>query len=249
MGQNNDRWNAGSAKQLAGEVVTLIAFISTPDNSWNDKDKEAIIEELVEGETWLSEQAHNWGVDLRFKQYLLNNGNDIVFNKIEKLTAKDKRRGSWVYRTLKKLGYRNSKQAYAELKEKYKCDNFQVIVLANKKGHPYAMRYAKGKSKRKKLVEGLIIFPEFENGVQMTVAATHAHELLHLYGAWDLYEHFAQTLDRHQKAQELYPDDIMLKVDYSITNLNVNKLTAWLVGWNQEEEEIFEWFRPSNYSK
>jgi len=83
----------------------------------------------------------------------------------------------------------------------------------------------------------------------MPVTSIIAHEILHIYGAWDLYTTYAQTREKQTKATELYPDDIMLRVGYDMEILKVDRLTAWLLGWNTQEEEIFEWFRPGDYSK
>jgi hypothetical protein len=71
-----------------------------------------------------------------------------------------------------------------------------------------------------------------------------AHEVLHLYGAWDLYNSYVQTHDVASKAQQLFPNDIMLRTSYNLAELQVDALTAWRIGWSDKKESWYEWFRP-----
>ena len=245
--QNNDRWRAGSAKDLSGEVLYLVCYISTPGDSWSKQEKDEMLSKVCDAENWLTLQAEKFSVGITFENVLLNEGNDIIFDTIEPGLALGKERVDWVFRVLKKLGYKNAKQAYRRIKKKYETDNNVVLIMSKVGGRSYSMRYAKGYSKKKYFMEGAIIYHNYPNGALIPLAAVIAHELLHLYGAWDLYTTYAQTIERQQKAQELYPNDIMLRVDHNNNSLNINNLTAWLIGWNKKQEDIFEWFRPSDY--
>jgi hypothetical protein len=77
--------------------------------------------------------------------------------------------------------------------------------------------------------------------------STIAHELLHLYGAWDLYHDpvkprnsYSQT--RH--AERLFPRDIMLESNPSIHSLTITDLTAWRLGCLSSVPAWFEYFAP-----
>lgn len=247
--QNNDRWNAGSGKKLTGSVVSLICFISTPEENWTDTEKKNAVTEIAESESWLIEQAKQYNADVSFKHSIINDGKDLKFSTIEPGKASGNERVDWIYRTIIKLGYKNSKQAYKKLKRSYKADNIHVILMAKGKGRSYSMRYAKGFNKKKYMLEGMINYHMYLNSAPVPIAAVTSHELLHLYGAWDLYTTYAQTSDRQQKATELYPNDIMLRVDHNLNSLEINNLTAWLIGWNHEKEDLFEWFRPTDFRK
>ena len=249
MSQNNDKWKAGSAKQFSGDIITLVCFISTPNNPWLETDKTDMLSKLTESDRWFSSQAKKFNVNIAPKYYVLNKSEDIQFEVIEPGMATGKESIDWVYRTMQKLGFKNSKQAYKKLRKKYKADNIQILLFAKAKGRPYSMRYAKGVNKKMYFLEGLLVFNEYNNGAPMPISAVIAHETLHIYGAWDLYSTYAQTIDRQQKARELYPNDIMLRVDHNINTIEINNLTAWLIGWNIYQEDIFEWFRPSDYKK
>ena len=244
-GQNNDRWTAGSSKQLTGNVVNLVCFISTTENPWDERNKVIILKEIESSNDWITDQSKYYNISLNISNEVIDK--EVVFDKIQAGTGSGNERVDWIYQTMIKLGYRNSKQAYRKLLKKYSADNIQVIVIANENGRPYSMRYAKGMNRKKYFMEGLILYKNYDNGAKLPIEAVTSHELLHLYGAWDLYKTYAQSKDRERKAYELYPNDIMVRVDHSTQNLNIDKLTAWLIGWNTIEPRDFEWFRPKDF--
>jgi len=247
--QPNDRWHTGSAKDLRGNVLTLYVFLETTTNPWTAEEKQAKLNELSIAQQWLISQANTWGVPLNFTSKPLGKAASLQFENIPKATGSGTERTDWALEILKKSGYRNARQAYRKISRQSGFDNIQLLFFAKAGGISYAMRFASNFRKRKFFMESVMLFQRYDNDAQMPVAAIIAHEILHLYGAWDLYTTYAQTADRHQKAQELFPDDIMLRVGYELNHLKVDDLTAWLVGWNKTEQPIFEWFRPVDFKR
>ena len=247
--QPNDSWKAGSALSLTGNATSLYCFIETAENRWTETEKADALQALTEAQNWLVQQAACWDVDLSFQNFALQQDATFVFPSIEKGTGSGKESVDWVNRILKKAGFRNAKKAYKALSTAVGNKNIHLLVFAKADGTSYAMRFARGMRKKKYFVEGVLLYQHYGNGVPVPLAAVGAHEILHLYGAWDLYTTYAQTADRHAKAIEHFSDDIMLRVDYDIQRLQVDRLTAWLLGWNTQEEAFFEWFRPSDFKR
>ena len=248
IAQPNDSWKAGSAYQLFGQSNTVYCFIETADNPWTETEKKASLLALQEAQSWLVQQANRWNTALSFKNHALAS-EAIVVPAISKGTGSGTERVDWVQQIVCELGYRNAKHAYKHLRRKFGNKNIQLIIFARADGTSYAMRFAKGMRKKKFFLEGILLYQQYSNASAMPTAAVIAHELLHLYGAWDLYTTYAQTADRHAKAIELYPNDIMLRVDFRLETLQIDQLTAWLIGWNKQEEAVFEWFRPSDFKR
>lgn len=246
--QPKDDWQAGSAYQLCGKTSTLYCFIETADNPWTEAEKEASLSALQQAQNWLMHQAGKWHVSLTFQNHALTS-EAIVVPTIAEGTGSGKERVDWVHQLVNDLGYSNTKSAYRKLRRKYGNKNLQLIIFARANGTSYAMRFANGMRKKKFFLEGILLYQQYSGGSAMPTAAVLAHELLHLYGAWDLYTTYAQTADRHAKAIEHYPNDIMLRVDFRLENLQVDQLTAWLIGWNKNEEASFEWFRPADFQR
>ena len=247
--QPNDRWHAGSATDLKGEVLSLYVFLEATTNPWTAEEKQVKLNDLSIAQQWLISQANTWGVPLEFSTKPLGKAASLQLENIPTGTGSGSERTDWAMEILKKSGFRNARQAYRKISRQTGFDNIQLIIFAKAGGISYAMRYAKNFKKRKFFMESVMLYERYDNDAPMPVSAIIAHEILHLYGAWDLYTTYAQTADRHQKAQELFPDDIMLRVGYELNQLKVDDLTAWLVGWNKTEQPIFEWFRPEDFKQ
>ncbi len=65
------------------------------------------------------------------------------------------------------------------------------------------------------------------NGKSRDMAATLAHEIMHLYGGEELYTSRA----RYEMAMKLYKNDIMCLEARDLRLLNVGGFTAYAVGW------------------
>lgn len=70
-----------------------------------------------------------------------------------------------------------------------------------------------------------------------------SHEILHQFGAWDLYYGESQTETSAQRAKELFPNSVMINTWRNHNFLEVDELTAWRIGWAAYEEEYSE-FNP-----
>jgi hypothetical protein len=80
------------------------------------------------------------------------------------------------------------------------------------------------------LAERMICFTRYPDG-RPTAAATYAHEILHLFGAGDLYFPYDRASHRKEMARRYFPDDVMRRVDYDMSRLTVGPFTAFRVGW------------------
>ena len=78
----------------------------------------------------------------------------------------------------------------------------------------------------------MICFSRYPDG-RLTAAATYAHEILHVFGAGDLYFPYDGDGKRKAEARRLFPNDVMFRVDYKLDRLNVGPFTAYRIGWTQ----------------
>ncbi len=164
----------------------------------------------------------------------------IILDNIPVGTASGNEPTNLVDIVLKKVGYNSVSKFSDWIKYNTNSDNYLVLIIANKKGNGYALPYPKGADK-KYLVEGTILYKRYLDN-QSLLSSSIAHEILHLFGAWDLYETFQQPKSREDKARELFPNDIMHRVSYDIDELKIDKLTAWLVGISSFKEDWYDWF-------
>jgi hypothetical protein len=108
----------------------------------------------------------------------------------------------------------------------------------------YATPFKEGIDENNFFIEGSIVYRYYPSGAEL-YAATIAHETMHLYGAWDLYNTSAQIHDVSAKSKQLFPNDVMYRVAYNIGEQQVYGLTAWRIGWNEKKEPWYDWFKPA----
>ncbi len=238
-------WRSGSAKEFRNKVFTVVLFVSTEDDNWNIKEKDGLINQLHEAEIWLKNQAEHYSVSLKFASSILGYDQDIKLAALKRGTASGKEPVDWVSVVLKQAGYAGNVKFYNKTMAENNCDNLQLIIFVKGKGTSYSMAYSSKMNKELYFLEGSVLYEKYWNDEKI-YTATIAHELLHLYGAWDLYKTFAQSDEAAEKAKKLWPQSIMRMVSYDINELNVDELTAWLVGWTDTAKNWYESFRPAN---
>ena len=66
--QSVGKWRAGSARQIDGNVYTLICFVSEPMMFGRPKRKQEMMKKIDNSQLWLQQQAKRYGVDVRFEE-------------------------------------------------------------------------------------------------------------------------------------------------------------------------------------
>ena len=244
-GQSNDKWRAGSALSLTGKTYVLTVFIS--EKEWRYDEKLKIINEVYGAEGWLVGQAKNYGKSISFMGGNYGLVETVIMDNIVSGTASGNEPKGIVSSVLKKIGYSNSMQFVDWVKKNTNCSNSLVLIIANKDGIGYALPYSTNMDQEKYFLEGSIVYKNYSVNLPLC-SSQIAHEILHLFSAWDLYKTLDQGKDREYKAKQIFPNDVMLRVSYDINELKVDKLTAWLVGLSSYSEDRYEWFRP-NYAR
>ena len=239
-----DESRDGSASKLKGKVYTLSCFVSGNDDEWSDKEKTKMLDLLEESQRWIRKQALKYKVTVDFNE----SGNfgldkDIKFQEIVRGTASGNEPVDWVSKVLYKVGYKSTLDLVKWVENNTDAENIQVIIFVKGRGNGYAMASNSRMDKEKYFVEGAVLYEKYNDGKELA-SSSIAHEILHLYGAWDFYKAFNQTEANEERAKKLYPNSIMLRTSYNIDELNVDEITAWLIGWNNNPEPWFESFRP-----
>lgn len=228
--------STGSAKRLIGKNLVLSIFISEPSSPWQQEAKDEIFDMIYEAEDWLEEQANLYSKKIYFNNEAFGLEEDIVLDYIPPTDGEF----NWVKEAGKIIGYPSIKQLYRTVKED--SNNFIVLLFANKEGRSFALPYEKGLDSEY-FLEGSILYKAFEG--ETINPATIAHEILHLYGAWDLYSEDGDN-SLESLAREKMSGDIMLELKPDIFENAVKELTAYLVGWKEEEKDWYDIFRPKN---
>lgn len=241
--------NMGIAKTLRGRFHVLIVFIA--EQHWDTEDKKQYLENVVIAEEWLIKQAKRYGVnDLSFKNTFAGLDYDIIIDKIcngEASEIEKMRVGSNVFQ---KLGYKSMKEyAYGIKKEFPDCQNFVALFCCNKPGTGYSEASYYGADDKTFLEWGILYTKYIDERYDDWIPANIAHELLHLLGAWDLYEMPGFTREQAEFAKKTFKNEIMRQTYRNFDELEIGPLTAWRIGLTDKQEDWFYDYAPEYYKK
>jgi len=227
------------------DIYILSCFISDSNNEWSYDEKMDIFNKYHEAVNWLKNQALRYNITVNFEGGNFGLNTDIKLSNIEYGSGRGNEDVNMVSRVLKKIGYDNSLSFYNWVMGNTKCRNALVLIFVKGKGTGYAMAFeTKDMNEDYYFVEGVMLYESYLNGNKLA-SSSIAHEILHLFGAWDFYKTFQQTQDKEDKAKELFPNSIMLRTSFNINELYIDDVTAWLIGWKSNTETWYDWFNPS----
>jgi hypothetical protein len=202
--------------------------------------------------SWLQRQAVKWKTSaINFEVVNIGLEKDITvdhidhafdMNKIRKL------RTHWATFALNAAGYAKVFPFYDTLKAAHKADNVVVLVFANENGRSYAQPTVEQivKFSKEFFLEGAVVYKTGYNGQDM-YSGTVIHELLHLFGAWDMYLSETRSSDIDRQIKGAFQHSIMLNDhDNNINQFNIDQMTAWCIGWTKSYWPWYEMFRTSN---
>ena len=205
-----------------------------------------MLRKLNESLLWLKKQASRYNVSVNFDKrgvYWLQK--DVKLPKIARGTGSGNEPVDWVPKVLYKVGYSSTLDFIDWVTENTSCKNTHVLIFVKGKGRSYAIPSNSRHNKERYFVEGSVIYQKYNSGRE-SHSAPIAHEILHLYGAWDLYETFKQSAENAQRAKERFPNSIMLRSSVNnIDILEVDELSAWRVGWNTKPKDWYATFEPN----
>lgn len=196
------RKGIGYCEKLTGDVHILFVWVDDAISAWNDSDKQTVLFELEKGIQMLETQAKAQNVELSFSQEYIESKIDIEAGEFQK---------DWKNEALVAAGYKSVGETQQEIEQKRGVSSAPIVFLLNCNGRAYA--YSRSLERGAESV-----------ALYASDPSAFAHEILHLYGAVDLY-----VLDETiELAERLLPQSIMLYGD------EIDDLTMYLIGWKTE---------------
>jgi hypothetical protein len=228
-------WNIGSAKKLNGKIYVLEIWLASSNNLWNLSDMTSMRRKVVNAVRWLEALTRKYGSDAVFEvgSFFGPDNRGIVVDELPKSYNDCFDFSQILMSVLNKLGYVNETHFYKRICSIYNADNLAVLLIINGDGRSSASQFSVGhlNGYRSKFLETAFIF--VSNNNIPTESQCIAHEILHLFGAWDMYK--GQVSEQSAKwAMSNYPNEIMLQVLSPLDELVVSPLTAWLTGLSTE---------------
>lgn len=235
-------WRGGSAWSLQGKTFVLCLFVSTIDHKWGPDEKFNIYKKQGKALNWLKRKAYRYGVKVSFDEMGLG-WNEEIWVDTQVSFDDDGDYARWVADIFSKTEFKTIEKYNQWAAKTQGCDNCLFVIYLNCKGRSFAepVRFSRGL-----FTEGCVVYTKKQNDEEQFVT-TIAHEMLHLFGAWDLYRDYVKDQIQENLAAMYFPKDIMLHEDYAGRICQIEKLTAWLVGLTNEYDEWYLKFEPGRY--
>lgn len=244
----------GSAGVLEGRSVLISIFVSDKVSKWTKKAKKEANKKVRGAAAYIRRQAKKYGKTVSLvadtEKYKDISYSYQVRNKVtDSIRSQDK-----LYRNIMKFVGKNID--ITGLRSRYKTDSIGFLFHLNKSGTSSTLvHYAEEGAEY--FYESATLFSKY--GKKAEGASTYAHEILHLFGARDLYEKsladgITASLVRH--IERKFPSEIMYSTydrkgrmwKYKITN-KIGRVTAYFLGWKDSVPEIKKYALPKRKEK
>lgn len=235
-GNPRSSYGLGSAPFLKGKNVLISMFVTTPESSFTHEERLTTLDKLESAVSYIEAQAaeYNTEVELLYdwREYgdlCVEAATDFVINESsDYIEPLDEEIAKWFSALI----------SYEDLINKYDAQGIATCVFVNNPGISYAIVYD-GTDNEK---ESIILFTGnyYQKGEEES-AATYAHEILHVFGAHDLYEGAEFTKEVTDYLEQKYPGEIMTDVsenDKYVITRGISPVTAYHLGWLTYTEEI-----------
>lgn len=224
-------YGLGSAKYLEGRNLLYSLFVDTPQSTWSPEEKAETLKNLNRAASYIEETAREYGRETELvcdwqADEALTGSASVDFEIADDqdfMDRLDEEIGVWTEDIVD----------YDGLTAEYQAEGIAMLVFVNNPGTSYAIVYD-GVDNPK---ESVIFFAE-------EPPAVYAHEILHLFGAHDLYQGAEYSREITDYIEDAYPMEIMRTVtggkgkalEDAIVN-TVSPLTAYHLGWIEQVEE------------
>jgi hypothetical protein len=233
-------YNEGTCKQLKGKIGLVFIYLNDKESQWTDDDVNSIQSHLQTMQEFIMASAHEYKVYVDFTplhiRYTHQKTPLIYPKKIwpYDATCRYKYNLDVLDTVAQLLSYTSTAAMHEDMQRKTGCTQVAYQILVNKSGRAYAL-LGEDTESLKNYIEHAILFSKYTKTDTTRYAGAYVHELLHLFGAEDLYR------SKYRKAHaHLYPDDIMYTVRESIYSTKISNITAYSLGWHNNLPEILK---------
>lgn len=226
-------------QSLLGEVHLLTLFVDTDKDYWSTEEMESYYKELLKSQTWLMEQGLIYQQELSFENdYFYKNQSVIYLNNVE--WGKPVR---LLPAVLDELNYQNFDDFLQSNNFDFREKKLKILLFVKDADRSHAYNYWSNQE-----VDIAVVFCRSTYGFR-TDQYVISHEILHQFGAWDLYSGESQSLEKAMKALQLYPNSIMISTSKNKVELKVDELTAWRIGWHHTYKKEYGELKPQRVQK
>lgn len=227
--------NQGSATTLRGTVCVGHLFASDGESRWTESQRHEIRDRMQAAVVFLTSEARRYHVRVSIHEQILPDAlcpeplpTDMFTDPV------------WIEQAARRAGYGSVNRLIETIRNHDSRIQTVLIVHVNKRSTSYNLSYY-GDVSPDFYGERIVMYSSYANG-QPTCAASYAHEILHAFGAGELFFPFDTTRTRYDEAKRYFGSDITFRVDRDINTLSIGAYTAYRIGWTDVLEERYRLF-------
>lgn len=233
--------NVGSAHSLHGSIDLAIVFVSDANSRWTLREQRVMKRQIRNGANWIELDAKRYGIhDIQFRDRTYGKWNNIHLDWLPSGTRSGNEDVQLVNTISTELGFEKPQQ----FRNRHNGDQFIALICLKRDGASYAIPQEVGLSERFD-IEGAVLYQNFDTDIP-NCATCIAHEILHLFGGWDLYKTFQTSEEQEKEARIQFPNSVMLRTSYDVSDVEIDSLTAWRIGWTEQPTEAY-FFQPTHF--
>ncbi len=225
---------SGSAKELRGPTRVFHIFCADEESRWTRQEKDEVLLRSAAAFRFIEAQSRDRNIAVSFHEHVTP---DIRYQGT--IPKKSQVNHIWTEKVIRAALGKSGLEQVADIRQQH-AENVIFCLHVNKAALSYNLAFYDNVSTNYR-AERMVCFASYPDG-RATAAATYAHEVLHLFGAGDLYFPFDADEARKTRASRMFPDDVMYRVDYDLGKLNIGEYTAFRVGWTDELDPGYELF-------
>lgn len=235
-------YNKGTCRTLSGEIAVVTVYVDDAESSWSREQAETFQHEFVTtGLDFLTKQADKWGHTLTFQpgMYLTQpeQGISVRYPGIMESSASSFQTDVADYAAMS-LGFLSKTELYHYVRESAGTDQLIILFALNKTGRSFAV--SDYDTNANDTIEYCVVFRKNWDTGKKDVPALIPHEILHLFGAEDLYKEptDGSRAGKAKIAKKHFPKDVMFQNNAKISSNKVDDFTAYAVGWSNTLPEV-----------
>lgn len=240
--RSRSEFNTGTCRDLSEDAAIVVLFASDDESSWDQESMRYVCREVEAAAQLIRDTAATYGYELELPVYYYTDNDyrrihydGVIMTGGEKLDALENIAKNW--------GFQDKWAMHEALQKSLGMEQLAYIVVHNKAGYCFAQSESNLSGPIDWCQpEYCVLSMSYESG-WVNQAESYAHELLHLFGAQDLYRKeiggTVYNADRAALAMQLCPGDVMLCNVWDIREAEISGFTAYCVGLID--------FLPSNY--
>lgn len=246
----------GSAKYLDGDTVLVSVFLEDTASGWSSTDRKLVRKNLEIACDYLEEQGEEYNKEVNLIYDFDENPDleyhmkyDKPFPKSIDISDEEYMDGAneLLYAT---NDFLKENVPVKQIMEQYNVNSIGFLIFIDNEASS-AVTYPYYKEESEYWYYEMCFIPlRWNNGTGNINPDTYAHEILHLFGAKDLYmtssnNGFSKSFVKY--VYEEYPKDIMLGYSSQVVSMKkkikeeITDITAYFLGWKKSIKEISQY--------